>query len=376
MNYSMTAFRRYSLVAGSLTIAATLAYMPVASASSSKAKTCVSGTGSNIKGASACAGLAYYAGKTVTLISETAAGTAIDIEDRLLAPVLSTFLHANVEVEDLGAAESIQGSDALAAASPNGLTIGGIETAADIGDILGGQTALNFNPAQLAYIAGTAASNDVLTMQASSPIKTFAQLLKSTSLSDPITEAGVTTGQSAMEMRLMSFAFGIHVSWVTGYSGSSVAFAGFERGDATMTFQPLSYVAPLVKSGGANALMVNIPIPNGNSEKSDVPKLDDIVQLGSKDRPKTAEEKQALNGLEALLNLNAFPWAAPSATPNSDLAILRTAFEYALKSPGIRKQFFASGNNAGYVSGPAAKASFVHLLSISKPLVKYLGASA
>src|ERR1700758_1127565 len=69
-------------------------------------------------------GASYFKGKTITLISPDSPGGSYDSYARLFAPYVGQELGATINVEDISAAGTLQGSNQMAASAPNGLTIG------------------------------------------------------------------------------------------------------------------------------------------------------------------------------------------------------------------------------------------------------------
>ena len=90
-----------------------------------------SGSGSGTA-ASGGGGASYFKGKTITLISPDSPGGSYDSYARLFAPYLGQELGATINVEDVSGAGTLQGSNQMAAAAPNGLTIGMVNVGGDI----------------------------------------------------------------------------------------------------------------------------------------------------------------------------------------------------------------------------------------------------
>ena len=70
-------------------------------------------------------GLKFYAGKTLTWVAPTSAGSTFDVSIRIIAPYVAKYLGASaVNVFDDSGGNSITGSDYLAAQPPTGLVFG------------------------------------------------------------------------------------------------------------------------------------------------------------------------------------------------------------------------------------------------------------
>ena len=100
--------RRVAAVAIAAVSAAVLAACSSGSSSGSGSGTAASGGG----------GAGYFKGKTITLISPDSPGGSYDSYARLFAPYLGQELGATVNVEDVSAAGTLQGSNQMAAAAP------------------------------------------------------------------------------------------------------------------------------------------------------------------------------------------------------------------------------------------------------------------
>jgi tripartite-type tricarboxylate transporter receptor subunit TctC len=191
-----------------LVVAATLATAPIASAASSQAKTCTSGAGTKVTGAAVCKGLAYYDGKTVTFISASSPATSYDYIARDLSTYLSIFLHASVNPVDYSPAGTIAGRDALAASTPDGLTIGEGNPTADILDTAAGNTTINFNLAREVFIGAIPQGTQIILVNPKeSPITSFRQLVTTPGLN----LMGICQGQPDLFQHMLDAIWGAHI---------------------------------------------------------------------------------------------------------------------------------------------------------------------
>lgn len=344
------------LIAGSSMIAAALVSAPLASASSSKVRTCTSGAGTKVTGASACQGLAYYKGKSVTFISISTPGEAYDFTSRDLSPYLSTFLNASVETEDIANGGTIGGQDASAAAPPNGLTIG---EANALGTVLGvavDSPIDNFNLSREAFIGGISQGAEVLAVNPTqSSVTTFRQL---------VTTSGVrimdlSQGQPFLTGALLNAVWGAHVSWIFGFNGPNPLVQGIVSGDAPFGIIPLGNVGPLIKSGVVRPIFTSQKAPKGLTYANQITGVLTPAEAAKQIPPKTKAEKKDLAVGEDAINAANILIIMPSATPGPDVQVVRDAVTWAMKQPALQVEMLNEGMSDRLISGSAAKSAYL-----------------
>ena len=162
---------------------ARVAAVAVAAASAALLAACSSGSSSGSRERhrrrAAGGGAGYFKGKTITLISPDSPGGSYDSYARLFAPYVGQELGATVNVEDVSAAGTLQGSNQMAAAAPNGLTIGMVNVGGDIASLVEKQPGQNFNMAKLSWIGQPAQIPNALVTQPGSSVQSFSGMLHS-----------------------------------------------------------------------------------------------------------------------------------------------------------------------------------------------------
>jgi tripartite-type tricarboxylate transporter receptor subunit TctC len=378
---TMTVMRRWSLLAGSMTVATVMAFAPVASAATTpKAKSCTSGVGTKVTGASECAGLAYYKGKNMTFVAADSPGGGFDQYARDYAPYIAKYLGlASDNVLNIPAGNTVAGQNAVAGSTPNGLEVGWLNAGPDIEDIVLNVPGVQFNPEGVPMLGATAASDSAVVALKSSACAAwdhgFASLLKENTASDPVTEPIQTTGSTTYSLLLMNGVFGVHYKALPGYASSSALIAGWARGDGCVIEDPVSSLASYITSGVAVPLLLSVPLQSSNHYAKafvGVPTFAQAVKTYSK-YIKNKTQKAAVT---ALIQSATTPRAffVPAKTPKNEQAILRDAFKWASDNATLKTLLLSQGNPTGYQTGAVAKANYISFLSSAKRTKEYLAA--
>jgi tripartite-type tricarboxylate transporter receptor subunit TctC len=276
-------------------------------------------------------GLAYFNGKTVSLLVGGAGGTNYDVKTRALAIELSKYLHATMNVEDISAGGGVTEMDQLAHATPNGLTMGMFSLGAIFYDKLLNIPSINFNVAKEDFLGIQGADPQLLLTTPASPYQTISALQ---SASAPV-PTGMYSSHTATESILLSRVFGIKEHYVFGYSSANLQLAGFLRGDSDLLVDGPSAVQSAVLAGQAKVIGVlntgsmNV-MPSAPSWVKSAPTLS---TLEKKYALKTSQAQKA----EALLNLvidvpNAV-YGVQANTPSYILTTWQKALQWAQTTP-------------------------------------------
>jgi tripartite-type tricarboxylate transporter receptor subunit TctC len=158
-------------------------------------------------------GMSFYKGQTLTLVAPTATGSQFDTEVRVIAPLMGTYLHATVNVEDAGS--SVAGANTLVADNPNGLTFGFVSPTGSFTDQVFDVPGYNFNPERLPFLGGPVGTPQMIVGYKGSPYSDFQKLLTATA-ADPIKWLGNITPGGDLPDVLFAKAFGLHVQFING----------------------------------------------------------------------------------------------------------------------------------------------------------------
>ena len=171
-------------------------------------------------------GLAFYKGKTVTLISPDAPGGGFDTVSRIVAPYLQSYLGAaSVVVTNDAPATTIAGQDLMAASPPDGLTIGMVNPGVDAEDVVTGSAGINFNAQKVQYLGGNTVAPVDFECNTDAGFSSFAQVVQSTK---PVSEVIISTGGQTLDLDLINAAFNIHAQVIGGYASTTAELAGQE----------------------------------------------------------------------------------------------------------------------------------------------------
>lgn len=315
-------------------------------------------------------GVNYYRGRTITFISQGAAGGTLDLWARAIAPYLGAYLKANVNVEDLSAGNGIQAQDAIAGAAPNGLTVGWISAVGDIGNTLLRIPGLNFNPARLAFIGASGPNDTAFIASTTSPYTNWKSVADSAT---PVKILDDTAGASDFWIRAITGVFKVPTAFITGYGNNAALINGFSRGDGPVAMLPLSDDLSLIQGGKARPLMVLDPLPKGSAASASFVGVPTLAQLLQQSPPKTKQLKLAAAALGDLANgLNNPMLAAPTATPPDEVTALRAAFKWAADNKACIQGMLAAGLGPGYIPGEQLKASYLNALKVGRALIPFI----
>jgi tripartite-type tricarboxylate transporter receptor subunit TctC len=293
-------------------------------------------------GSTSQSGISYFAGKKVTIIAPDAVGGSLNTLAEIVAPVIASYLHTNVAVENIAAGDTIAGQSALEGAAPNGLTIGILDIGSYEAAILGGQKATPSNPAMLDMLGSPPPGTNAFVVQNNSPFKDFDDIVNATS---PVSML-LLAGTGGAEAQTILQAFNVNVHFITGYANAHDVVAGFLRGDGQLTNSNLLNMGQIVDSGKGKAVLVTGPVPANDKKFDGVQTLDAFAAANPISDPKGAAE---LKDAEAAFFSVGASLAAPQGVPAGPLATLRAAVKSALTNPKVVSQLGAQGLPSGYI---------------------------
>jgi len=324
---------------------------------------CSSGSSgsSGSAGTASGGGAGYFKGKTITLISPDSPGGSYDSYARLFAPYVGQELGATINVEDVSAAGTLQGSNQMAASAPNGLTIGMVNVGGDIASLVEKQPGQSFNMAKLSWIGQPAQIPNALVTQPGSSVQSFSGMLHGGN----VTVLDIRNGIGDMLNRVIYGAFGVPYKLDTGFEATSALKQGFLANDGQTILEAMSTLYPLISGNEAKPLLVIGPVSLSSYQKvlSGVPTLQSEMSSAGLSGGKQAAVTEAL----ALSNLSD-DFAAPAGLPASELSTLRQAFTKAAALPALQAQaakeslplsFIGGATISGQVNSALAKSSSI-----------------
>ena len=268
---------------------------------------------------------AAYPEQTIKLVVPFPAGGSTDLVARAVAQEMTTALGQQVIVDNKAGAGSLIGSEYVAKAKPDGYTI-----------LMAGLTNvflpyvhknLTFNPVDdYAYIGLVADLPNVIAVNASTPYKTFADLVKAEHAkpgSMSFGSAGIAT-PSHLVCEMINHQAKMKLVHVP-YKGNAPAVADLMGGVIPVMCNNLGGTLPYMSSG-----KVRILAQTGKTRSPSAPDVPTFSELG-------------IGGLDTGLWMGL---VAPKGTPKEIVATLNQALTKALASQSLKDRFFKLGATA------------------------------
>jgi tripartite-type tricarboxylate transporter receptor subunit TctC len=325
---------------------------------------CQSGTAASGSSPSSGGSAADFKGKTITLIAPDSPGGSYDSYARLFAPYLGQELGATVNVENVAGAGTLQGTNQLAAASPNGLTIGMVNVGADTASKVENQPGQSFDLRTFSWLGQPAQIPNVLVTQPGSSVQSFSALLKSSS---QVNVLDIRNGIGDMLNRVLYGAFGVPHKLDTGFEATSALKQGFLAKDGQTILEAMSTLYPLISGSEAKPLLVigAVGLPSYQKAVSGVPTLQSELSHLPSSKATAVQEALALSNLSD-------DFAAPAGLPSGDLTALRQAFAKAAALPALQAQALKESLPLAWITGPALSGQVNSALSESSTIAPYV----
>ena len=345
---------------------ATVLITAVASAAMLAACSSSSSSSSSGSTAGSSGGAAYFKGKTITLIAPDKPGGSYDSYARLFAPYVAQELGAKVNVENIAGAGTVEGTNQMAAATPDGLTIGMVNVGGDIASQVEKHPGQTFDMRTLSYLGQPAQLPNALVTQPGSGVSSFSVMLHSKS---PVTVLDIRNGIGDMLNRVVFGAFGISHKLETGFESTSSLKQGFLAKDGQTIFEAMSTLYPLISGNEAKPLLVagSVTLPSYQQVLSGVPTVQAEISAAGLSGGKQAAVQEAL----ALSDLSD-DFAAPAGLPASELSALRQAFAAAASLPALRAQAAKESLPLSFISGSAVAGQVGTALANSSAIGPYV----
>ncbi len=365
-------FRRRRLRTGSIAMSlaaagALLAACGSSSSTSSSSTTSASGSSATTGGTSSAtaAALAYFKGKTITLIAPDGPGGDYDLYARILAPAFGQYLGATVNVENVPGGGTIVGGNQIASAAPNGLTLGLFSVGGDEASVIEHHPGQNFNLTNLSWIGQPGTSPSVFLTQPNSSVTTFAQLLTTKT---SINVLDIRNGTGDLLDRVVLGAFGIPYKLLTGFTSVATLKQGFLAQDGQFLFENLPPFKSLIQGNQAKPLLVTSPATGSLAGLvAGVPTLSSELSKVSLTTAQHAAVKEADN-----LATLAFDMGGPPGIPADRLAVLRDAFNAAVTNSATLAQAAKESEPIDPISGATVAADVAQAVSQGPSISSYV----
>ena len=267
---------------------------------------------------------AEYPDRPVRLIVPFPPGGSNDVVGRLVANQLSEKLGHKVFVDNRGGAGGVLGTEAAAAAAPDGYTLLIVSIAHAVNPAL---YKLNYDPIKsFTPISILATGPNVLAVNPALPVKTVAELVKLAKEKPgelDYASAGVGSFQH-LGGELFKLTAGVNLQHVP-YKGGGPAMADVIAGHVKIMFSSLVQTTPFIQSGQLRAL------GTGGSARN--PVLPDVPTI----------REAGVPGYEAN---NWWGIMAPAGTPAPIVDRLSKDIQEVLKSPELTAAFDREGASA------------------------------
>jgi tripartite-type tricarboxylate transporter receptor subunit TctC len=268
----------------------------------------------------------FYRGKTVTILVSTTAGGGFDTVARLLARHLGAHIPGapTIIVQNMpgaGGATAVRYLDSGAAKDGTVMTIFNVGL---IGDSLltPQRTPVDFR--NYAWIGSAAENLAVCYVWHGVGPKTIAEMRAHGRLNYGSTGAG--GGAAYMNIMILKNIFGIDIHLVSGYPGSAEYYLAIERGELDGGCDSWSSIPEPWIAGDKIVPIYRAGTSQPSDMKPGVPILDEIAP--------DARARAIVHLLNASNELGR-PFVASRAVPPDRIALLRRAFDQAVREPGF-----------------------------------------
>jgi tripartite-type tricarboxylate transporter receptor subunit TctC len=276
----------------------------------------------------------YFKGKSIRLLIGTSTGGAMDDWGRFLAPHLSKNIPGSpdIVVQNMaGAGTIIAANYVYGVAKPDGLTLGLVNPAIYIDQLLGAKE-VKFDWPKFSWIGSPEKIDQVLFTRTETPYKTLEDMRKATE--PPRCAALARSGLGYFLPKLLEEALGIKIHMVLGYGGGGEMNLAMEKGEVQCRAGTVSaYVGreptrTWIKEGVVRALVQSGA--KRYAKLSDVPTLYELMETH-----KTPEAMRRV--AKVLLSSGDLgrPFIAPPGMPPDRVKILREAFSKTMNDPNL-----------------------------------------
>jgi tripartite-type tricarboxylate transporter receptor subunit TctC len=276
----------------------------------------------------------FYQGKMISIVVGTKAGDVYDLYPRLLAEFLPKYIPGspNIVIQNVpGAASLIAANQVYNVARPDGLTIGAIYPALYFEQLIK-RPEVKYDWNRFVWIGSTVTSNHLLYMRSDTPYQSIEDVRKA-AVAPKCGATGVTSTGYYLP-KLINETLGTKFDFVSGYvSGQDIDLA-VERGEVQCrAFTITAYFArePFITWRKKNFVRVLIQTGSKRDERlKDAPTIYELME-----KYKTSEAGRRLAKVVLAAGDFGRPLVFPPGVPADRVAILRSAFDRAIKDPTL-----------------------------------------
>jgi tripartite-type tricarboxylate transporter receptor subunit TctC len=287
-----------------------------------------------LRGSAFAAADEFYRGKTIKLIVGNSVGGAMDDWARFLAPYLTKHIPGNPAIivqNSPGAAGIIAANSVYNLAKPDGLTLGLVNPALYVDQLLGAKE-VKFDWPKFSWIGSPERVDQVLYIRTDGPYKSLEDIRRAAE--PPRCAALARSGLGYFLPKLVEEGLGVKINIVAGYGGGGDMNLAIEKGEVHCRAGTASaYVSreptrTWIKTGFVRALT--------QSGATRYPKLPDVPTIHELlDAHKAPDATKRVAKVILASGDLGRPFIAPPGTPADRVKILRTAFAKSLSDPDL-----------------------------------------
>jgi tripartite-type tricarboxylate transporter receptor subunit TctC len=276
----------------------------------------------------------FFKGKTVRLVVGTSAGGAMDEWSRFLAPHLVRNIPGapDIVVQNMpGAGTVIAANYIYNVAKPDGLTLGLVNPAIYIDQLLGAKE-VKFDWPKLSWIGSPERIDQVLFIRTDFPQKTLDDLRKAPE--PPRCAATGRSGAGYFLPKLLEEGLGLKIQMVVGYGGGGDMNLAMEKGEVQCRAGTVSaYVGREPTRTWINTGFVRALVQSGTKRYPKLPDVPTLYELMETYKTPDATRRVA----KVLLSSGDLgrPFFGPPGLPEDRLKILREAFTKTMKDEAL-----------------------------------------
>ena len=276
----------------------------------------------------------FYKGKTIRIVVGNSAGGAMDDWSRFVAQYLGKNIPGNpdIVVQNMpGAGTMIAANYVYNVAKPDGLTLGLVNPAIYIDQLIGAKE-VKYDWPKFSWIGSPERIDQVLFMRTDTPYKTLDDIRKAKE--PPRCAAQATTTPSFQFPKLLEEGLGLKFHMVLGYGGGGDMNLAIEKGETHCRSGTVSaYVGREPTRTWAKNGFVRGLAQSGATRYPKLPDVPTIYEL--MEAYKTPDATKRLAKVILAAGDLGRPFFGPPGTPADRVKILREAFVKTMSDPAL-----------------------------------------
>ena len=292
----------------------------------------------------------FYSGKTLKIIVGSSAGGGFDTISRILGKHIEGKIPGKptVIVQNMPGGSSLKAANYIYGAAPSDGTHMGVFNHSLILQTVVKKKSTHFDIEKFQWIGRMATDDLVGIIWHTSGVKTIEDAKKK----ELTIGAGSASSTSSMVPRALNRLVGTKFKIVTGYPGLAERYLALERGEISgISGASLSYLKEN-RPAWVEGNKFSIIHQNSVDRNAEIPNVPTLAELARNDA-----DRKILHLLGLTETIGKSTALGPKA-PKSTVAILRKAFEEAVKDPGYAKEARDRGLIPNTMSGAKLQALF------------------